>query len=382
MTAGAADPASTEYAGNPELLQRAKGYVRAIMDPENTALPRLECPRPNVSRYAYLKPPEQKSHRRRKFLFALDIRQKVALLPRLLGSVVEVMRVLGPENCALSVVEGHSDDGTYEVLLAMRPELGRLGARYRIVRSVLTPGKTGERIDVLAQLRNLAVAPLVDSPQDWASDATLVFLNDVAACADDLLELVHQRRVLGADMTCAMDWTYVGRDPTFYDVWVARSLSGDTFFEIPPDGNWDSAWNLFWNSPEDKARLAAHKPFQVFSCWNGAVAVTAHPLAKRVVRFRAAREGECYQGEPQLFCKDLWHAGFGRIAVVPSVNLEYDDEAARKIKAAKGYVDQWVGAEDESFKIDWRLMPPEKVKCIPGAGYDKQEWRQWDETLE
>ena len=54
-------------------------------------------------------------------------------------------------------------------------------------------------------------------------------------------------------MTCAMDWVYVGPDPTFYDVWIARGMMGDSFFNVPDDGNWNSAWNLFWNDPKAKA---------------------------------------------------------------------------------------------------------------------------------
>jgi alpha-1,3-mannosyltransferase len=316
---------------------------------------------------------------KRKYFFALDIRQKINLLPRLMGSVVEALRFLGPENCALSVVEGNSIDGTYEVLKTLQAEVEKLGSASYFQRSDLDPG-TGDRIIKLAKLRNLALAPLTDHPEAYAANATVIFLNDVAICLEDILELIHQRQWLGADMTCGMDWVYVGRDPTFYDVWIARTITGDLFFDIPPDGNWNSAWNLFWNAPDDKSRLAAHKPFQVFSCWNGAVAISARPFLERLVAFRGSRPGECYQGEPKLFCKDIWFAGYGKIAVVPSVNLEYTDEAARKIKSLKGYAGQWVGGEDDSYKIDWQLQPPEKVKCIP-AGYDSQEWRPWNETL-
>jgi alpha-1,3-mannosyltransferase len=41
-------------------------------------------------------------------------------------------------------------------------------------------------------------------------------------------------------------------------------------------------------------------------------------------------------GEPTLFCKDMWHEGFGRIAVVPSVNVGYDDEESMKGKQMHG----------------------------------------------
>jgi alpha-1,3-mannosyltransferase len=38
-----------------------------------------------------------------------------------------------------------------------------------------------------------------------------------------------------------MDWTYVGDDPTFYNVWIARGMTGDSFFEVLATGSWDGA---------------------------------------------------------------------------------------------------------------------------------------------
>ncbi|SPO04390.1 related to alpha-1,3-mannosyltransferase [Cephalotrichum gorgonifer] len=365
-------------AGDPDLLKNATAYVKAIMDPDDSTFDRLECPRSDSKRYDYLKLPSS-SPSKPKYFFALDFKQKVALLPRLMGSIVETMRFLGPKYCVLSVVEGHSTDGSFEVLKVLQAEIEALGAAYHFQRSDIDPSKNGDRIGGLAELRNLAIERLVDNPAAFAPNTTVIFLNDVAICSEDILELVHQKQNLGADMTCGFDWTYVGRDPTFYDVWVARTIHGDSFFEIPPDGNWNSAWNLFWNAPDDQAHLRKHEPFQVFSCWNGAAVFSAKPLWDAGIRFRRSQEGECFQGEPQLFCKDLWHAGYGKIAVVPAVNLEYDDEKGKMIKAAKGYTSQWVseGGDDERV-LEW-LDPPEKVKCM--ASYENQEWRPWDETL-
>lgn len=179
-----------------------------------------------------------------------------------------------------------------------------------------------------------------------------------------------------------MDWTFAGTEPTFYDVWVARTVRGDSFFDIPPTGSWDLAWDLFWNDPGTKARFVAHKPFQVFSCWNGAVAVGAEVLLEGGVRFRGPREerGECMQGEPQLFCKDMWAGGWGRVAVVPSVNLEYGDEKGRRIKEGKGYTSRWTAVEGEGEgMIEWVEEPPERVRCMPH--FDQQFWQAWDAGL-
>lgn len=379
-------------------------YVQAILHPElPTTLERLDCPLPMLSRYERLRPAA--SEKKLRYLFALDLRQVAPLLPRLLGTVVAVAQFLGVEHCGLSIVEGNSNDGTAEILKALDGPLKELGLRYRLVHSELDPSK-GERIERLAALRNEALKPLLrhtdangssegtaemggSSDVNWDFDATnsiVVFLNDVAACPDDVLELLHQRDFQRADMVCAMDWTYVGADPTFYDVWVSRTLvSGDSFFNIPPDGNWDSAWNLFWNEPDARMRYHAHQAFQVFSCWNGATVFLAAPVLSGQVRFRAPSQekGECFQGEPQLFCKDLWRTGHGRIAVVPSVNLEYSNAQARRIKELKGYATRWVEDEEkqegakERSRIEWRADPPAKVKCMPS--YENQTWVPWDE---
>lgn len=344
------------------------------MEPNNSTFDMLSCPGLNTERYNYLKPTSEKPS----YFFALDFREKVDLLPRLMGSIVETIRFLGPKHCVVSIVEGNSKDGSFEVLKILGPKLEELGARYHFLRSDIDPS-AGNRIGALAELRNLALEPLTDEPLAFALDTTVIFLNDVAACAEDILELIHGRKSLGADMACGFDWTYVGRDPTFYDVWISRTMQGDSFFEIPPDGNWNSAWNLFWNAPDDRARYSEHKPFQVYSCWNGGAVFAAKPLWDDGVRFRSSMEGECFQGEPQLFCKDLWYAGHGKIAVVPSVNFEYDDEKGAKIKNLKGYTSQWTEEEDKSWGIEWVESPPEEVKCM--ASYGNQEWRPWNEKL-
>jgi alpha-1,3-mannosyltransferase len=291
-----------------------------------------------------------------------------------MGSIVEAMHFLGPARCSLSVVEGHSTDGTFETLNLLGRHIERMGAKYHFVSSDLD-SKAGDRITKLAQLRNLALQQLPRDPD--LTNTTVVFLNDVAICAEDILELVHQRLAQKADMTCGMDWVNLWKDFTFYDVWIARGMTGDSFFDIPSDGSWNSAWNLFWNDPRAHQRFSDHQPFQVFACWNGAAVFAAKVLEK--ISFRQSRENECYQGEPSLFCKDMWYHGFGRIAVVPSVNLEYSDEAGKKIKELKGFASDWVAKEEGEQLIEWEVKPPERVKCM--KTYEDQVWLPWDEGL-
>lgn len=362
-------------------------YVQAILDPENTQLPKLACPRANLARYDYLKVHGQGLNEVQYF-FALNLRQCLPLLPRLIGSIVEAIRFLGPGNCAISVVEGNSADGTNEVLAGLRPELDKLlsihdsRVHFMLSNGIRPLDGEGLRFKKLAELRNMALQPLLDGP-DQHRNATVVFINDVAICLEDILELIHQRHHLKSDMVCAMDWVPGGGgEPIFYDSYISRSINGDLFFNIPPEtASYSQANDLFWNEPEARKQFALHEPFQVFSCWNGAVAFRAAPVVEGRVAFRSVFEdrGECFQAEPELFCKDLWFQGHGKIAVFPSVNVAYSNEDGAMVKHKKGYAADLTsrpGYRDEV--IEWQ-PPPAQVKCMPS--FTDQTWRPWNESL-
>ncbi|KAL8734173.1 MAG: hypothetical protein Q9166_001658 [cf. Caloplaca sp. 2 TL-2023] len=174
-----------------------------------------------------------------KYFLALDLTQCVDLLPRLIGTLVEAIYFLGPENCALSIVEGRSIDGTYEVLFLLREQLERLGTTYYLTSSDLSPKTVkGRRIQAPAILRNLALQPLLDNRNKRASiSTTILFINGVSLCLEDVLELIHQRKKQNAELVCAMNWVYVGKNPTSYHVWIARDMNGETFFKIPLKGS-------------------------------------------------------------------------------------------------------------------------------------------------
>jgi len=360
-------------------------YIKAILDPKDEEFERLQCPAPSTKRYDYLRVHHgnaKAADGQIKYFFALNLRQCIGILPRLLGSIVETVRFLGPENCALSIVEGHSDDGTSEVLEALREDMRNLGLEFHLHTSDIDP-KQGDRIEGLSGLRNLALEPLVNNSTWYSPDTAVIFVNDVAICMEDMLELVHQRVFQKADMTCAMDWSDIDPAPIFYDIWIARAMNGDTFWEIPPDGGWRFSSNLFWNHPMSRQRFDEHKAFQVFACWNGAVVFSAKPLIEKNIRFRKSKARECYSGEPRLFCKDLWMEGYSKIAVVPSVNLDYSDGSAKKAKELHGYVSDAVkgeGVNDESLRIVWDDKPPEQVKCM--SDFADQSWVPWNQGFE
>jgi alpha-1,3-mannosyltransferase len=148
------------------------------MIPEDSTFPRLECPTPTGNRYNYLRSNSTSTKRnvsRAKYFFALDLHQCASVLPRLIGSIVETMRFLGPEHCVLSIVEGRSNDGTFEILKLLRSEIG---AKYFFNSSDIDP-TVAERITSLAQLRNQALEPLTKHPDQYSENATVTMFRSV-----------------------------------------------------------------------------------------------------------------------------------------------------------------------------------------------------------
>lgn len=361
---------------NNDLVEKASAIVHNVMNDKEQSSAHLKCPPSNFSRYAYLaqsKPNES----RPKYFFALDLFQSISILEQLLMSIVEAIKVLGSENCVLSIVEGRSTDGTFETLKTLQKDIQKIGVRYHLQCIDIDPtSPDGDRILALARLRNFALSPLLAKPKDYDPDTRIIFINDVALCAEDILELINQGVALNADMTCAFDWW----EGFFYDIWIGRTMVGDLFFEVPQSHSWDFARNLFWNHEPSRQSYEKGHPFQVFSCWNGAVTIVGKPFMEGKIKFRSSVEGECRLGEPIHLAKDLWNLGYGKIAVVPSVNIAYTLENTAQAKEAHGTVSQWVEREEGvAYKIDWIKHPPPQIKCF--VDWSHPSWEPWDAGL-
>jgi|SRR5271170_4217925 len=123
----------------PRTPPRSTPLLQAIMDPSDTSFPRLSCPAPNHIRYDYLKVTRPSTLSKPRYSFALDLHTCAPLFPHLLDTIIETIRFLGPSNCALSIIEGRSHDGTYSVLYSLIPALTALNITYRFTTTISTP---------------------------------------------------------------------------------------------------------------------------------------------------------------------------------------------------------------------------------------------------
>lgn len=277
--------------------EQVNEYVESIVDLDDSNFWRVDCPgqhdpgeRYNVLRNAAKADPGIKH------LFALDLYNSIDMLPRLLGSIVRVIIHIGVEHCAFSIVEGRSEDGTYKVLHELQSFLNARGVRYWLDQSDINPLAQGvDRIAGLSMLRNLAVKPMIENRDDFSAAPLLCFVNDIAVCPDDLLEMLYQHQLQGASQTCSMDW--VNGVHTFYDSWVSRSMSGNTFFAIAQDMSWTfSQNNMFWDDRIAREQYERREPLRVYSCWGGMTVLDVRPFIRGVGCFQTERRGRVLWG--------------------------------------------------------------------------------------
>ena len=218
---------------------------------------------PQTERYAHLRriPVEHPSVASGKIMLVASLKNVEELLFDLVHAIYVVTSFLGPGQASISLLEGPSTDHTARILdEILYPALIRLGVAASDIHLQLDMSKVDwwgrNRIELLAELRNAALEPVwedngvniggkastaaaggvkYNEPRTVGKDVdTVVFFNDVYLSAAHILELLHQHVRAGQDtaqepaMTNGMDFRKGndGEETFFYDVWVARTVSG------------------------------------------------------------------------------------------------------------------------------------------------------------
>ncbi len=144
-----------------------------------------------------------------KYFFAINLYNSFDVIPDLFATFFRTAAVLGYHNVFVSIYENGSNDQT-KALLRIFDALARtVGLRVIIRTSMRTRGQFNHRIEYLAEVRNAAMVPLHEL-RDNENEVfdSIVFMNDILPCVDDLLELIWQSRKQNAGITCAADYMY------------------------------------------------------------------------------------------------------------------------------------------------------------------------------
>ncbi|BGP25224.1 delta-aminolevulinic acid dehydratase [Rhodotorula toruloides] len=382
------------------------------------------------SRYSALRRTGPSQPRQGKTLLALNLYNSQDVLPSLSHALLTVTSFLDPSTVHVSIFENGSTDQTTLALAHLAAALTALGASHTILSDPRkTNWKAVDRITQLSVYRNVVLAPL-ERDQDFDD---VVFVNDVFVCPSDVLELVFQRKEQQADAACATDWiANKGFAKTwnpsvrFYDSWVSRSLSGETFRRQEDFlATLRQGVNVLFDQPGEeryKARWDKGLPVPVYSCWNGLLALDArpftstsisprydhssslstashkswsrdHPLVSdKPARFRSAvdNRGECAASECKLIAKDFWSRGFDRWLIVPSVRVTYSEPVYSNpdlLSLVARHPPSPSPSLDNEERIDWpSYTSPEEVVCwawTPGPHVDF-EWARavWEKPYQ
>ncbi|TFY81524.1 hypothetical protein EWM64_g2486 [Hericium alpestre] len=342
-------------------------------------------PHPNQDEALYYRHRRDLSSGEHKYFFAINLYNSFDIIPDMFATLFRVAAVLGYQNVFVSIYENGSTDQTKALLRIFDALTRSVGMRVTIRTSQRTRGAFNHRIEYLAEVRNAAFVPLHelrDTENEYFD--TIIFMNDVLPCVDDLLELIWQSRHNNAGITCAADYMYndeIG-SPVFYDNWVARDINGTALNNEP--------FESVFQHHASSERFQRHLPMQVQSCWNGVAVLDPAPFySPPHVRFRMARitEGECSASECSLICNDYWETGYGRILMVPRVKLAYDRRVfdiihpqRRNLTAIRGYVRlgglpdnprtdpqdrSWFGPHDRLFTEE----ESEAIDFVPGPDH-------------
>ena len=144
-----------------------------------------------------------------KYFFAINLYNSFDVIPDLFATLFRAAAVLGFHNVFVSIYENGSSDQT-KALLRIFDALARtVGLRVTISTSMRTRGQFNHRIEYLAEVRNAAMVPLHEL-RDNNNEVfdSIIFMNDILPCVDDLMELIWQSRKQNAGITCAADYMY------------------------------------------------------------------------------------------------------------------------------------------------------------------------------
>lgn len=164
-----------------------------------------------------------------KYFFAINLYNSFDVIPDIFATLFRTASILGYQNVFVSIYENGSSDQT-KALLRIFDALARtVGLRIIIRTSMRTRGQFNHRIEYLAEVRNAAMVPLHElRDNEGEIFDTIVFMNDILPCVDDLMELIWQSRRQNAGITCAADYMYHDDIVSYFSISMCSAVSPGT----------------------------------------------------------------------------------------------------------------------------------------------------------
>jgi hypothetical protein len=379
--------------------------------------------------------------------FAINLHNSEDIIPAQAIALVDaIAHLLQNNKVYVSIYENSSKDKTRALLSDLGAALQAIGVDGLWMHSsnMLSDFGKQDRIVMLSEIRNLALAPLMPYASSDQSSGTLLVMNDVLTCSSDILELVHQQRLHHAGMAFGMDWGSCDRkirqgepgylyedDPRynpdniahtqvsrFYDTWVGRGISGNGVYDWARPGGFNpvshnETWIIDAYSTENETiwqRWLDGRAFPVYSGWGGMSAFDASLFTIEHLRFRStvtagwtggsavgalgswgrlvSSEGYLQSDCPgasecEYVARDIWNMrqGRARIVLAPQARTTYNIKDWH-IMGDHAPVTRREGPDLlNEDAIDWsEYAIPESVLCIASRNSQGQLIDLWSES--
>ena len=243
----------------------------------------------------------------------------------------KLINYLGKDNVILSIVEnGDSKDNTRDYLKEFKIYLdkNKITNKFILRKEIKDPRKNSHpfikngplRIKYYSMLRNKCFDLMYEIPNLNFDNTKIIFFNDIYYKYEDIINLISTNNE-DYDAVCGLDF-----DDSFYDRWVSIDLDGNSLLMNFP----------FIVNKEAQDLILSHKPFRVFSCWNGVTVFTASPFKNKTLQFRYKENNETrkykinncqdvdYESECTYFHIDLFNLGYTKKFINPDVRVTYE----------------------------------------------------------
>jgi hypothetical protein len=436
------------------LMNELRSRFQSTTFPDGDGAPAYPNCTLNPARYAAtaLGPSQHQSHwgrnqRQAIVSFAINLHNSEDIIPAQAIALVDaIAHLLQNNKVYVSIYENSSKDKTRALLSDLGAALQAIGVDGLWMHSsnMLSDFGKQDRIVMLSEIRNLALAPLMPYASSDQSSGTLLVMNDVLTCSSDILELVHQQRLHHAGMAFGMDWGSCDRrirqgepgylyedDPRynpdsiphaqvsrFYDTWVGRGISGNGVYDFSRPGGFspksdNETWIIDAYSTENETvyqRWLDGRAFPVYSGWGGMSAFDASLFTIEHLRFRStitagwtggsavgalgswgrlvSSEGYLQSDCPgasecEYVARDIWNMrqGRARIVLAPQARTTYNIKDWH-VMSGHAPVTRREGPDLlNEDAIDWsEYAIPESVVCIPTRTMEGVWIDPWGET--
>eukprot|EP00834_Sanchytrium_tribonematis_P008036 NODE_838_length_3589_cov_0.826074.p1 type:complete len:388 gc:universal NODE_838_length_3589_cov_0.826074:2615-1452(-) len=259
----------------------------------------------------------------RRVYIALNLHNNEDVIPHLFMNIFQLIYHFGVNSTFLSIYESGSVDKSKRYIRRFSRHLRMMHAKFHIKTGNITLTPQIHRIDYLVRIRNRAMKPFYRQSSHNITYESILFLNDVYSCPNELLELEYQRLLNTADLVGAMDYVlnYM-KYPILYDTWVSRDMNGLEMRSI--------TFDHIYKDLKTEKRVSLQLPFQVSCAWNGAVSLSPTPFMNGI-HFRRGintnktmkMPGECASSECSTLCVDFIKNGFNKMLMVPRSKVTY-----------------------------------------------------------